>query len=92
MLWWHKVVTHVQDALVHSRRVSWAQDRFAGGGDAHVLPGHAAARAVLAQPDGRVFFAGEALGAWPQTVHGAVDSGVRTAQACMGAGFAHAKL
>jgi monoamine oxidase len=65
--------------LVSSR---WAHDPFARGSYSHALPGHAAARAVLAAPvDGRLFFAGEATSPnFFSTAHGARDSGERAAR------------
>lgn len=59
----------------------WAHDPFARGSYSHALPGHAAARAVLATPvDGRLFFAGEATSPnFFSTAHGARDSGERAA-------------
>jgi monoamine oxidase len=69
--------------LLMARRVSWGLDCYALGGYAHVPPGHADARPALASPlNGRLFFAGEAT-AWqtnPQTVHGALESGLRAAR------------
>jgi monoamine oxidase len=66
-----------------AKRVSWALDPYALGGYAHVPPGHADARLLLAQPEGGVlFFAGEATAydSNPQTVHGALESGWRAAR------------
>jgi monoamine oxidase len=59
----------------------WAHDPFARGSYSHALPGHAAARAVLAAPvNGRLFFAGEATSPnFFSTAHGARDSGERAA-------------
>jgi monoamine oxidase len=68
---------------VNARRVAWAHDLYARGGYAHLLPGAAAARPQLAQPEGNVlFFAGEATAydTNPQTVHGAIESGWRAAR------------
>ncbi len=73
----------IQQSVTKSRRVSWAHDPFARGGYAHLPPGHADARAVLAAPlDDVLFFAGEATAydSNPQTVHGALDSGTRAAR------------
>jgi monoamine oxidase len=63
----------------------WAHDPFARGSYSHALPGHAAARAVLAAPvDGRLFFAGEASSPnFFSTAHGARDSGERAAGECL---------
>lgn len=68
---------------VTARRIAWAQDGYARGGYAHLPPGAAAARPLLAQPEGNVlFFAGEATAydTNPQTVHGALESGWRAAR------------
>jgi monoamine oxidase len=73
--------------LVTGKRVSWAQDSHALGGYAHIPPDHADARPILAQPEGGVlFFAGEATAydTNPQTVHGAIESGLRAARECTG--------
>jgi monoamine oxidase len=63
-------------------RTAWARDRFALGAYSHALPGHAAARAVLAAPhENRLFFAGEATHAtFFSTAHGAWETGVRAAR------------
>lgn len=68
---------------VDGRRIAWAHDPYARGGYAHMPPGAAAARPILAQPEqDRLFFAGEATAyaSNPQTVHGAIESGWRAAQ------------
>lgn len=70
-------------ACLGARRIAWAQDAYARGGYAHLPPGAADARLLLAQPEGGVlFFAGEATAydTNPQTVHGAIESGWRAAQ------------
>jgi monoamine oxidase len=64
------------------RRMAWAADPLALGGYAHVPPRAADARPTFAAPDGeRLFFAGEASAyeTNPQTVHGAIESGLRAA-------------
>jgi monoamine oxidase len=60
---------------------NWQGEATIGGAYSSALPGHADARARLAQPfDDRVFFAGEATSpADFTTAHGAHDSGVRAA-------------
>jgi monoamine oxidase len=65
----------------------WSQMKRIGGGYSYALPGHAAARGLLARPfDGRVFFAGEATSAGDfSTAHGAHDSGARAADEVIGA-------
>ena len=59
----------------------WCRTDWIGGSYSHGLPGHAGARAVLAQPiDDRLFFAGEATHRTDfSTVHGAWESGMRAA-------------
>jgi len=72
---------------LNARRIAWAHDPFARGGYAHLPPGSAPARPVLAQPEGNVlFFAGEATAydTNPQTVHGAIESGWRAAREVLG--------
>lgn len=61
----------------------WARDPYALGSYSHALPGHAAARAVLATPvDDRIFFAGEATSPhFFSTAHGAFETGLAAAQA-----------
>jgi monoamine oxidase len=66
-----------------TRRVSWARDPFALGGYASVPPGQAGCREALAAPvDDTLFFCGEATAfeSNPQTVHGAIESGLRAAE------------
>lgn len=78
----------VRDACAHTRRVSWVADPLALGGYAHIPPGAADARVVLAQAEAdRLFFAGEATAhdTNPQTVHGALESGWRAARECLAA-------
>lgn len=60
---------------------SWARDPFALGSYSHALPGHADKRAVLAQPAGRLFFAGEAVSPnFFSTAHGAWQTGEQAAR------------
>lgn len=73
---------------VAARRVAWSADPFAYGGYAHVPPGAAATRRILAAPEGStLFFAGEATvyDSNPQTVHGAIESGWRAADEALAA-------
>lgn len=75
--------------LVGVRRIAWASDHWSRGGYAHIPPGAADARPVLAAPEqGLLFFAGEATAhdTNPQTVHGAIESGWRAADACVRSG------
>jgi monoamine oxidase len=71
----------LSSSLTKSKRVSWAQDVYAQGAYAHVPVGASEARVNLAKPEGNLFFAGEATAydSTPQTVHGAVESGIRAA-------------
>ncbi|WP_419825282.1 flavin monoamine oxidase family protein [Sphingomonas sp.] len=73
---------------------AWRRADHVGGSYSHALPGHAAARAVLAAPaEDRLFFAGEATHPTDySTAHGAHDSGVRAAaeaQAALGGDRRH---
>lgn len=60
----------------------WAQEPTIGGSYSHALPGHAAARGVLARPvSERLCFAGEACSATDySTAHGAWQSGLAAAE------------
>jgi monoamine oxidase len=72
--------------LLQARRISWAQDEYAGGGYAAVPTGNAWARPVLARAErDRLYFAGEATAysSNPQTVHGALESGWAAAEAIL---------
>jgi monoamine oxidase len=66
---------------------AWASDPWPLGSYSHALPGHAGARARLAEPvDGRLFFAGEATSANVfSTTHGAWMSGERAAEEALAA-------
>jgi monoamine oxidase len=78
--------TDLRKACLEARRVSWGKDAYARGGYAHVTPGMAHIRPILARPEGNVlFFAGEATAydTNPQTVHGALESGWRAARESM---------
>lgn len=80
-------VTDLASYLLVAKRHAWAADPWTLGGYAHVPPGAAYARVELARPEENVlFFAGEATAyeTNPQTVHGAIESGWRVAQECMG--------
>jgi monoamine oxidase len=72
----------IQKTCLAARRISWVNEPYTRGGYAHVPPHAAAARPMLAQPEGDLlFFAGEATvyESNPQTVHGAIESGWRAA-------------
>lgn len=66
---------------------NWSRMTHIGGAYSHALPGHAAARQVLARPfEARLFFAGEATNTFDfSTAHGAHDSGVRAAEEVLAA-------
>ena len=73
--------------VVPIAETGWGRDPFALGSYSHALPGHSAARAVLAAPvAGRLFFAGEATHpSFFSTVHGAWASGIRAAEEALAA-------
>ena len=66
---------------------SWSRSTRIGGAYSYALPGHAAARGLLARPfEDRLFFAGEATSGQDfSTAHGAHDSGVRAAREALAA-------
>lgn len=72
----------VSDHLVSSRFVDWGADPWAKMGYGYVPPGGRGLRDALAAPVGGVLhFAGEATNRIrPQSVHGAIDSGLRAAR------------
>jgi len=85
-------VATIKEHLKLAKRVSWALDPLAGGGYASVTPGNywareELARAVSSNGTPCLFFAGEASAyhSNPQTVHGALDTGLRTAQEVLAA-------
>ena len=62
----------------------WSGDPRSRGAYSHALPGHVAARATLARPEGRLLFAGEACSADAySTAHGAYETGVAAAEAAL---------
>ncbi|MFG1360849.1 flavin monoamine oxidase family protein [Xanthobacter pseudotagetidis] len=91
------MVEHALDALAQvfgtalkshvrvTRASRWAGMPFIGGAYSGALPGKAHLRARLAAPlDGRLFFAGEALGGPAfSTAHGAHLSGIKAADAAL---------
>jgi monoamine oxidase len=64
---------------------AWGRDPYAAGSYSHALPGHASARATLAQAiDQRLFFAGEAVSPHDfSTAHGAWMTGLEAAQSAV---------
>ncbi len=62
----------------------WSVDPHALGAYSHALPGHVADRDVLARPEGRLFFAGEACSRDAySSAHGAYETGVAAAEAAL---------
>jgi monoamine oxidase len=60
------------------RYIAWGAEPFTRMGYSSLPPGGDLLRAALAEPAGRLFFAGEATNALhPATVHGAIESGRR---------------
>lgn len=71
------VGTEARAAFRGGRLAGWSEDPFAMGSYSHALPGHADARALLAQPvGGKMFFAGEATGG--ENFGGAMTAGGAT--------------
>jgi monoamine oxidase len=70
----------------------WSRMTYVRGSYSYALPGHAAAREVLARPfEQRIFFAGEATNLSDfSTAHGAHDSGTRAAEQAIAALASHA--
>ena len=62
----------------------WSVDPRSRGAYSHALPGHAGDRDVLARPEGRVLFAGEACSRDAySSAHGAHETGVAAAEAAL---------
>ncbi|KAB2854662.1 MAG: FAD-dependent oxidoreductase, partial [Anaerolineae bacterium] len=79
-------LSELQKRIIASKRLAWAADLLTLGGYAHVPPGMAQCRPLLARTEGnQLFFAGEATAydTNPQTVHGAIESGWRAARECL---------
>jgi monoamine oxidase len=72
----------------------WQHDEWIGGAYSHALPGHSAARQLLANAgDDRIAFAGEAVSSTDySTAHGAFDSGIAAVRRLFGFGQAAARL
>jgi monoamine oxidase len=88
-------LTILRRHCVKKRRVSWMSDPYAKGGYATVDIGHYDSRIKLGEPvDQKLFFAGEATCTFvdPQTVHGAIESGWKSAKQCLLALSAISKL
>jgi monoamine oxidase len=82
---WHAQIQALAEAgytAVAPDLRGWSRNPHVGGAYSCALPGHAAAREVLARPfDDRLFFAGEATHRFDlSTAHGAHDTGVRAAE------------
>jgi monoamine oxidase len=59
----------------------WDEDEWAGGAYALHKPGQMEALlSYAAQPEGRVYFAGEHVSSWPSWMQGALESGIRVAR------------
>lgn len=72
----------VTDLLVSGQFVNWGADPYSKMGYSFGTVGSAGMREVLAAPlDNRLYFAGEACNPIrPQTVHGAMETGIQAAQ------------
>ena len=79
--------TGLKEKVKRSRVTRWAEMPYIGGAYSCALPGRASLRARLHEPlDGRIFFAGEALGRDAfSTCHGAHLSGLAAADAALAA-------
>lgn len=83
------VGARAEKAFVAGRLAGWATDPYSFGAYSHALPGHAHARALLAEPVGdRIWFAGEATAG---TGPGENFGGAMTAGGAWIAGVAAAK-
>ena len=67
------------DNLEGGVSICWDAEPYARGGGAWFRPGQSGLRRVIAEPHGRVHFAGEATSPWPGWVQGAFDSARRAA-------------
>ena len=76
----------IRNRLKPIARSRWAHERWICGSYSHALPGHSAARKILADAgDDRVAFAGEAVSRDDySTAHGAFDSGKAAARRMLG--------
>jgi monoamine oxidase len=76
----------IRHKLEPMAETAWAADPWALGSYSHALPGSSGMRSRLAEPVGRLFFAGEATSADAySTAHGAWDSGERAAREAISA-------
>jgi monoamine oxidase len=78
-----------RQTFLKGRRISWIDDPWSRGGYSFAPPSAHTARRILAESVGdRLFFAGEAtvFESNPATVHGAIESGYRAAQAILAQG------
>jgi monoamine oxidase len=75
----------IRHRLTPIAQSAWGRRPFSRGSYSHALPGHAAARQVLAAPfDDRIFFAGEACSIQDfSTAHGAYATGLAAAEAIL---------
>ncbi len=67
------------DNLEGGVSLCWDTEPYARGGGAWFRPGQSGLREVIAAPQGRIHFAGEATSPWPGWVQGAFDSARRAA-------------
>ncbi|HEX2710800.1 MAG TPA: NAD(P)/FAD-dependent oxidoreductase, partial [Candidatus Acidoferrales bacterium] len=60
---------------------SWAEQPWARGAYTYFTPGQITAwNALIRQPEGRIYFAGEHASSWPGWMQGALESGLRAAR------------
>jgi monoamine oxidase len=79
----------VRPALLGGRLADWSRDEWTLGAYSYSAVGIGDARAVLAEPvEDTLYFAGEATVTWGHlaTVHGAIESGARAAEALLASG------
>lgn len=72
------------DNLEGGVSICWDAEPFARGGGAWFRPGQSGLRHVIAAPQGRVHFAGEATSPWPGWVQGALESARRATAEILG--------
>jgi len=72
----------IADHVEKTHQVAWQEDPYARGAWAAMRPGMTAKLApVVGRPEGRVHFAGEHTSVWIGWMQGALDSGMRVANA-----------
>jgi monoamine oxidase len=66
----------------------WTKDPFSRGGFSHLRPGYVMKHLrSIAQPEGRVHFAGEHTAAWSGFMEGALESAERVTEEVLREGF-----